>query len=135
MPATTPAATVTAPGRRLPAVAPPARHPPLPSSPPFLTRRASPPVTGPPPIRLRPAGGATAPPRIYRRPNRHRRRFAVSPHLPLLGPPDMEGLRTRNLTLRSAASTTTPASGDFAAGRSLHYAPARPHLATPNPNL
>jgi hypothetical protein len=39
------------------------------------------------------------------------------------------------LTLRSAASTTTPAGSDLAAGHSPHCPPAHPHLATPNPNL
>jgi hypothetical protein len=120
---TTPAASVSSLGRRLPTAAPPAHQPPTPSSPPFLTRRASPPppsVTGPPLVRPHPTGGATAPPRL------RRRRSSGSPHLPLLGPPDMNDLRILNpeiLTLRSAASTTAPAGGDLAAGCSPHLPP------------
>jgi hypothetical protein len=85
---TTPAASTTSPGRRLPADVPPARDPPLP----FLTRSLLahlPPVTDPLAIPPCPAGDATALPHLCRRPKRDRRQSSSTPDpLPSLGPLD-----------------------------------------------
>jgi hypothetical protein len=89
------------------------------------------PATGPPPIRFRPAGGATSPPPSVEQSPPSVLRLPPPPpsRSARHGRPPNSNPELETLTLRSAASTTTPAGGDLAAGRSPTSRPALISLA------